>query len=257
VEEHGVLHEIDAENEDEKRMEKKDKSQSAGEGFKDYLAFYVFVVALAAFFVTGYFSLKVIMKDRTLSRFIAAPGWLKDIEKYGDELLGNLPGGKESQTGKTLGAGDYIRLGHRYYRNKNFRKALDEYKKAVEAEPGNAEAHYWRGRTLVNTGQFEPAAEDFKIAVKLKPDYAEAYDNLGWLSARRGDFAEGIAYLTKSLKLRPENGWAHYNRGHMLLKKGDVENALKDFEEACNLGFQEGCRAYEAYKDRVGIKEGG
>ncbi len=244
-------------NEDERRMEKKHKSRSEGEGSKDYLAIYIFAAALAAFFVTGYFSVKVITKDRTLSQFIAAPEWLKDIEKYGDELLSKLPGGKELQTRKTLGARDYIRLGHTYYRNKNFREALNEYAKAVKAEPENAEARYWRGRTLLNTGQFDPAAEDFKTAVKLKPDYAEAYDNLGWLSARRGDFAEGIAYLTKSLELRPENAWAHYNRGHMFLKKGDVKNALKDFEGACKLGFQEGCRAYEAYKDRGGVKQGG
>jgi tetratricopeptide (TPR) repeat protein len=244
-------------NEDEKRMEKKHKSQSEGEGPKDYLAIYIFVAALAAFFVTGYFSLKVITEDRGLSQLIAVPEWIKDIEKYGEELLSKLPGGNELQTGKSLGAKDYIGLGHKYYRNKNFREALNEYKKAVKAEPENAEAHYWRGRTLLNTGQFDPADEDFKTAVKLKPDYAEAYDNLGWLSARRGDFAEGIVYLTKSLELRPENAWAHYNRGHMFLKKGDVKNALKDFEGACKLGFQEGCRAYEAYRDRGGINEGG
>jgi tetratricopeptide (TPR) repeat protein len=244
-------------NEDERRMEKKYKSQSEGEGSKDYLAIYIFVAVLAAFFVTGYFTLKVITKDRTLSQFVAAPEWLKDLERYGNELLGKLPGGKELRTGKTLGAGDYMRRGHGYYRNKKFREALNEYKKAVESDPENAEARYWRGRTLLNTGQFDPAAEDFETAVRLKPDYSEAYDNLGWLSARRGDFAEGIAYLTKSLELRPENAWAHYNRGHMFLKKGDVRNALKDFEGACKLGLQEGCKAYEECRDRGGVKEGG
>jgi tetratricopeptide (TPR) repeat protein len=244
-------------HEDERRMEKKHKSRSEGEGSKDYLAIYIFIAALAAFFVAGYFSLKVITKDRTLSQSIASPEWLRNIERYVDELLSKLPGGKVLRTEKTLGAIGYLRLGHRYYRNKKFREALNAYEKAVESDPENAEARYWRGRTLLNRGQFDPAAEDFKTAVRLKPDYSEAYDNLGWLSARRGDFAEGIDYLTKSLELRPENAWAHYNRGHMFLRKGDLGNALKDFEEACKLGFQEGCTAYEAYRDRRGVKEEG
>jgi tetratricopeptide (TPR) repeat protein len=238
-------------------MEKKYGSYSEGQDSKDYLAICVLVAALAAFFVTGYFSLKVITGDRALSRFTAVPAWLKDVDKYGDTLLSKLTRSKELRTGKTQEARDYIRLGHRYYRNKNFEEALNEYEKAVRAEPQNAEARYWRGRALLNTGQFDPATEDFKTVIKLKPDFSEAYDNLGWLSARRGDYGKGIFYLTKSLELRPENAWAHYNRGHMFLKRGDMENALKDFESACKLGFQEGCEAYEEYRDRGGAKEGG
>jgi tetratricopeptide (TPR) repeat protein len=244
-------------HEDEGKMEKKHKSYSERQDSKDYLAICVLVAALAAFFVTGYFSLKVVTEDRALSRFIAVPEWLKDVDKYGDALLNKLTKGKELRTSKTPEAKDLLRLGHRHYRNKNFQEALNAYEKAVVAEPGNAEARYWRGRALLNTGQFDDAAEDFKTVIRLKPEFPEAYDNLGWLSARRGDYGEGILYLTKSLELRPENGWAHYNRGHMFLKRGDMESALKDFEGACKLGFQEGCKAYEEYRDRGGAKEGG
>jgi tetratricopeptide (TPR) repeat protein len=247
----------DTADEDEGNMEKNYRSYSERQGSKDYPAICVLVAALVALFVTGYFSLKVITEDRAFSRFVAAPEWLKGIDKYGDALLDKLIRGKESRTSKTPGAQYHIRLGHRQYRNKNFQEALKEYEKAVKADPGNAEAHYWRGRARLNTGRFDPAAEDFKTVVKLKPDFSEAYDNLGWLSARQGDYDEGIFYLTKSLELKPQNAWAHYNRGNMLLKRGDTENALEDFEKACKLGFQEGCKAYEEFKNQGGAKEGG
>jgi tetratricopeptide (TPR) repeat protein len=195
-------------------MEKKYGSYSEGQGSKDYLAICVLVAALAAFFVTGYFSLKVITGDRALSRFIAVPAWLKDVDKYGDTLLNKLTRGKELRTGKTQEARDYIRLGHRYYRNKNFQEALNEYEKAVRAEPQNVEARYWRGRALLNTGQFDPATEDFKTVIKLKPDFPEAYDNLGWLSARRGDYAR----LTKNTET--EAVPRREDEGAMKKKKG-------------------------------------
>ncbi len=235
-------------------MESNDNSRSEAQASRDYLAIGVFLCALAAFFVTGYFSLKVVTGEGGLSRLMSAPEAVKDIQGYGERLISKLIRGREAPTRGGSDAAAHIRRGHRHYRNKNFQEALGEYDKAVKAEPDNAEALYWRGRTKLNTGQFDPAAEDFKTAVKLKPDYPEAYDNLGWLSARRGDYAEGIAFLTKSLELRPENGWALYNRGHMFLKRGEMENALKDFEMSCKLGFREACKAYEDYKDRAGGK---
>jgi len=116
-------------------------------------------------------------------------------------------------------------------------------------DPRNAEAFYWRGRTLVSLGRLEQGVEDFKRAVQVKPDYAEAYDHLGWLASRRGDVDEGIAYLTKSIESKPENAWALYNRSRLLHSKGDLAGAMRDAEKACNLGYQDGCKAYETYKN--------
>ena len=84
--------------------------------------------------------------------------------------------------------------------------------------------------------------------MKLKPDYAEAYDNLGWLYDRLGETDRAIDALTHSIELKSDNGWAYYQRGRMLFKKGDGDSALRDAEKACNLGFEEGCKAYEKFK---------
>jgi tetratricopeptide (TPR) repeat protein len=91
--------------------------------------------------------------------------------------------------------------------------------------------------------------------VRLKPDYVEAWDNLGWLASKQDRVEEAIAYLTRSVELKPENAWAFYNRSRLFFSKGDVASALRDAEKACSLGYQDGCRAYETYKDGSG--EGG
>jgi tetratricopeptide (TPR) repeat protein len=100
---------------------------------------------------------------------------------------------------------------------------------------------------LTSQGRFENAAEDFQQAVKIAPDYAEAYDHLGWLFDRLGDLDKGIEALSRSIEVKPSNGWAHYQRGRMRYKAGDRENALRDAETSCNLGYQEGCKAYESF----------
>ena len=237
-------------------MHNKEERHSTGRDSRDYLPIGVFILILVAFFVTGYFSLKVLTQDHALTQFTAMPEWIKSAEEYAEELVSRLTKGGELRTSNAPDAREHLRRGHRLYQRKNFLEALQEYNQAVRAEPGNPDAYFWRGRVFVNTGEMEPAADDFKTALKLKPDFSEAYDHLGWLSAKRAEYDQGIYYLSRSIELKPENGWAHCNRGHMLLKKGDLENARKDFERACKLGYQEGCKAYEESRDTTQVKDG-
>ena len=78
--------------------------------------------------------------------------------------------------------------------------------------------------------------------------YADAYDNLGWLYARAGNYNESIMCFTRAIELKPDNGWAYYYRGRIRHKIGEVHMALRDAEEACRLGLQEGCTMYERLK---------
>lgn len=227
----------------------------AGEISRDYPALCVFVGLVMALFVTGYFALKNVDTDVGFSPGPYVEEWTKNIEEKVKGLLGeaskglNIPG-REGRDAKT-----YLGKGYRLHRQKNYKEALAELNKAIEADPRNAEAYYWRGRTLVNLGQPDQGNEDFKTAVKFKPDYAEAYDHLGWLASKRGEVDEGIAYLTKSIEFKPENAWALYNRSGLFFSKGDVAGAMRDAEKACSLGYQDGCKAYETYKNSS--REGG
>lgn len=222
---------------------------------RDYPALCVFVLLIVALFVTGYFAIKNI--DTGLG-FRPGPylrEWTREIEEKVKGLLGEsmkalqIPGrgGAEARA--------HLLKGYRLHRQKSYHEALAELNKALEIDPGNAEAYYWRGRTLVNLEKPDQGEEDFKAAVRLKPDYVEAWDNLGWLASKQDRVEEAIAYLTRSVELKPENAWAFYNRSRLFFSKGDVASALRDAEKACSLGYQDGCRAYETYKDGSG--EGG
>jgi len=227
----------------------------AGAGSTDHLALCVFVGLVIALLVTGYFALKNLDTDFSFRQGIYFQEWAKSIEAKIRGVVDEASKGLTIPGRESKDARAYLVKGYRHHRQKNYTEALAHLNRAVEMDPRNAEAYYWRGRTLLSLGRIAEGEGDFKRAVKLRPDYAEAYDQLGGLASRQGQVEEGIAYLTKSVEFKPENAWAFYNRSRLFFSKGDVASAMRDAEKACSLGSQEGCNAYETYKNSS--KEGG
>jgi tetratricopeptide (TPR) repeat protein len=225
------------------------RSGHKDERSRDYPALCVFVGLLVALLVTGYFALKNVDMNLGFRPGPYIQEWINDLEEQVKHLLGQATQGRNSSGPERSDAKTHLLKGYRLHRQKSYPEALDELSKAIDVDPKNAEAHYWRGRTLVSLGRLDEGVGDFKTAVRLKPDYSEAYDHLGWLAARQGQVNEGIAYLTKSIELKPQHAWAFYTRSRLFFSKGDVENAMKDAEKACSLGYQDGCKAYETYKN--------
>lgn len=148
------------------------------------------------------------------------------------------PLGKEED--EELGAG------HRHFARNDFEKAIVEYDRAIQSNPGNYLAHFWRGRALIKLNMLETAVSEFTRVIQLKPREYEAYDWLGWLKTQSGQYDEAIRYLTKSVTLNQKNGWAFYMRGECHYRRGSVEKALLDAEKSCRLRFRQGCLIYEA-----------
>ena len=57
-------------------------------------------------------------------------------------------------------------------------RAIEDYDKAIELDPNDAEAYNDRGSSYHRLGQNERAIEDYDEAIKLDPDNAEAYNKL-------------------------------------------------------------------------------
>ena len=73
------------------------------------------------------------------------------------------------------------------WQQKQMDEALSLLQRAVQSSPQNAQAHFYLGRILEETGQPAKAIEEVQAAVKLQPGFVEAQTQLGKMLQRSGD----------------------------------------------------------------------
>ncbi len=220
-------------------------------GRKDYLAMGVFAVVLSALIATGvYFSFNIDRGD--LNQPLQKISKLFDeVSQYGKTILGEFQKDQQPKNQQARQAQKHVRKGYDHYKENRLKKALEELSQAIEINPENPEAYFWRARTFIRQGQYDNAIADLNAVVNLNPSYSAAYDNLGWLFMRRNKYDESLFNLNKSIELKPDNGWAHYMRGRVYFNKGDFQKAVEDAKAACKLGYKDGCRDATRYEAKL------
>ncbi len=229
--------------------------QAEGRRKRDYPAIAVFTLVLSALIASGvFFSLRI--ERGILNRPLEMLSKLiDDVSWQGKTILDEFQKTRQPKSRPSRQAQKHVRAGHDHYKENRIEKAIDELTQAIEIEPQNFEAYFWRARAFMRKGQFENAIRDFKKVLDLNPGYSPAYDNLGWLFMRRNEYDQSLSYLNRSIELKPENGWAHYMRGRIFYKKGDLKNALENAQIACKQGYQDACRDAKSYQSQLKGKE--
>jgi tetratricopeptide (TPR) repeat protein len=223
-------------------------------GKRDYTAIGVFWVVLAILVAAGvYFSLNlergVLNKPlQTVSKMIEA------VSRHGKIIFGEFQKTRQPKSQQARLSKKHVRNGYDHYKENRFKKAREELSQAIEIDPKNAEAYFWRARTFIRMGQYDDAIGDLKTVVDLNPRYSPAYDNLGWLFMRRDKYDESLTHLNKSIELQPDNGWAHYMRSRIFFKKGDLQKALENAKTACKLDYKDACRDARSYESQLAEK---
>ena len=123
----------------------------------------------------------------------------------------------------TLSKKDYNDLGLEEFQQKNYKKAIEYYTRAIESHPDDAFLYNNRGLAAYygakKAKEYKKAISDYSKAIELKPDYAVAYHNRGLAYFKRGGwtntgpFDKAISDFTKAIALKPDYLDAYYNRG--------------------------------------------
>ncbi|HXK19416.1 MAG TPA: glycosyltransferase family 39 protein, partial [Polyangiaceae bacterium] len=95
----------------------------------------------------------------------------------------------------------------------------------VTAEGSRAMAFYNVGVTLETQGQPKRAAENYRSALSADPNFEQAHVNLGALLAREGSFAEAIEQEQTALLENPKDAVAHTIWANALLESGQLDAA--------------------------------
>jgi thiol-disulfide isomerase/thioredoxin len=113
--------------------------------------------------------------------------------------------------------------------------------------PNPARDHLDRGVSLSQRASPEQAAAELKAAAGDPTLAARALDHLGLLALRASCFsrAQAIFDRIRSIDSGYRTGRIYHLRGYARWRSGDRQGALEDVEQACRLGFKEGCTAAE------------
>ncbi|MBW1683633.1 MAG: tetratricopeptide repeat protein [Deltaproteobacteria bacterium] len=82
--------------------------------------------------------------------------------------------------------------------------AVEHWRAALEAKPGNANTHHNLGIALTDRGQGVEAMRHFTEALRLDPGNAVTHVYLGRLLAQAGRSQEAREHLERALRLRPD-----------------------------------------------------
>jgi type IV pilus assembly protein PilF len=130
-----------------------------------------------------------------------------------------------------------MQLAVEYYEQGQLAVALDEIKKALQADPSLADAYGVRALIYMGLGEVALAEDNFLRALSLAPRNPDLSNNYGSFLCQNDRAAQSIAYFDAALANRAysSKGNALNNAGSCSLKMNDLANAERYLLRALEL----------------------
>lgn len=120
-------------------------------------------------------------------------------------------------------------------------KAKKFLEKAVTLNSESSPAFRCLGECYSAMNMNGDAISAYKKALRLNPNDAESLSTLGYLFDLLGENPEITTILCQqSIDIAPENGLFRHRLGNLYLKRNQLEDALKQFQKAHDLGHDSG-----------------
>ncbi len=136
---------------------------------------------------------------------------------------------------KFIDDNSFYRAGFEYNRAKDYVQAEVMFRKSLELNPDNLDAHLSLGYLLSNRREYDEAIFHLKEVIRLDPKLPKAYSNLGYIFMWKGDDGEAFGSFTRAVSLNPRMVEAHLGLGVLRLKSGEYDLAENRFRIALNI----------------------
>ncbi len=131
-----------------------------------------------------------------------------------------------------------LQTGRLYLENGQPKKACKYLEQAAQSNPEVGGVYRYLGECYAGLEQTDSAITAYKKALKFNPGDAASLSALGCLFDEQGENPEiAIMFCRESVGLSPENGLFRHRLGQLYLKQDRLEEALREFTEAKNLGY--------------------
>ena len=118
---------------------------------------------------------------------------------------------------------------------KDYSKAIDLYKQAVEIAPGFAPLYCVLGDIYLSTGYFEDSITEYKMAIWLDPFNVAAYRHLCRAYEEQGDYNQAIEVYNKLISMAPNLPDLYSNLANIYYIKGEFDLAISNYQTAITL----------------------
>src|SRR5579883_93763 len=130
---------------------------------------------------------------------------------------------------------NFYDLGIKALDEKRYDAAVENFTKAVAADPKDYTAYFNLGLAYSLQGKDVEAVPQYKKALELKPDVYQANLNLGISLLRLKQSAEAVPYLASAAAEKPKEYRPNYYLGAALLGAGDFAKAEQAYTTALEI----------------------
>jgi Flp pilus assembly protein TadD len=117
----------------------------------------------------------------------------------------------------------YVRMGKVSFRNGSYGVAEENFRRAVEVSPRDAEAWVGLAASYDRLRRFDLADKAYERALKFRPDNAVLLNNAGFSKLMRGDIPGARRLLLRAYEIDPQNPYIANN----IALLGESEKSVK------------------------------
>jgi len=121
----------------------------------------------------------------------------------------------------------YSALGYTYEQQKQYKNAIEAYKRAIELDRDNLDAMRGLAQNLMNDGQPDAALEQYKIIADANPEDAQTYLHMAEIYRKTGKFDLALENLKKVESMVQDSIEVPYNMAAVYQAQGRYDEAIQ------------------------------
>jgi tetratricopeptide (TPR) repeat protein len=125
----------------------------------------------------------------------------------------------------------YAALGATYEQRKDYKDAIDAYRKAIRLDRDNLDAIRGLAENLLNDGQIDAALDQYKVIADANPEDAQTYLRISEIYRRQGKYDEALDSLKKAQAMVPDALEVPYNIAVVYEAQGRYDEGEKILQD--------------------------
>lgn len=129
----------------------------------------------------------------------------------------------------------FVTAGYGFYIKGDYEQAIENYKKALDLQPNNANVITEIANIYYETGQYTEAEDHYELATSINPNNAEAYAKYASLKEFMGNNSKAIKLYEKAVELNPADEVSLISLANLYQTERQPKNAQEYYQKVIQL----------------------